>query len=134
MNVIVKHFKERLAERVSDLKTLSGYQTVAIVPFYGDSIDTALESAFKATNNIGGSWSMNPQEWESVAGKIPNPDYDPKITRVANLPNTPGGLRGLRSSSVGDLFEINGVDYVVMGMGFKPLLEVIELNDDAFLL
>jgi hypothetical protein len=76
------------------------YKLVAEV----DSDD--LEFAWRWTNNVDSSWSMEPQS--HVAVKAPLHVLDGKTC-------------GLRSSSVGDVFEKNGALFAVCNIGFTPL-------------
>lgn len=77
-----------------------------------------LECGYLWTQNIEGSWSRGP----TVGGR-PNGDYRPTVTVRTALPVVDGRTYGLRSSSVGDVFMIDGKAFVVAGMGFEPLPE-----------
>ncbi len=57
-----------------------------------------LEVAWRLTNHIDTSWSMNPAD----------------IVKVVGSDN-------VRSSMVGDIFIQNGIKYVVANVGFKPI-------------
>ncbi len=83
-------------------------------------IDEALERAWALSQNIEGSWSKGPVlVWEGQS--MPNNDYDPGIEVIAPLPMHQGREYGHRSSSVGDVFEIEGRKFVAEGFGFKEL-------------
>jgi hypothetical protein len=69
----------------------------------------ALEVAYRWTQNFEDSWSI----------KDGNPDNSDAVTIEAPLPVYAGRTYGLRSTSVGDEMEINGVRYVVASFGFK---------------
>jgi hypothetical protein len=91
---------------------------VHVANFESDHEDLAdaLEAAYHASNNIHGSWSRGPSFPD---GEV-NGDYSPAIERIAPLPVLDGKVYGLRSSSVGDLFQIGDAFHEVAGMGFKP--------------
>ena len=74
-----------------------------------------LEYAWRYTNNVDGSWSM----------KIGS-DANDNVTVLADLPvsKRTGNPMGLRSSMMGDRFEIDGVEYKVAMSGFKQVEKV----------
>jgi hypothetical protein len=78
---------------------------------------TALEFAFRRTQNIDGSWSHGP-EYED---RRENPDHHPAVTRLAPLPEIEGRRYGLRSSMMGDVFEIDGRRFRCAAMGFERI-------------
>jgi hypothetical protein len=82
----------------------------------------ALEYAYRATQNIEGSWSKGPAiEWE---GKIHNnPDFNPNIKVIQPLHEKNGKTYGLRSTSVGDEMIMAGKVFRVASFGFKPVEE-----------
>ena len=65
--------------------------------------------------NVDGSWSMK------IGG-----DANDNVTVLADLPvsKRTGNTMGLRSSMMGDRFEIDGVEYKVAMMGFKKVEKV----------
>ena len=71
------------------------------------SLSEKLEYAYRWTNNVMGSWSRTDIE--------DNGDYNPNVTRLAPLHE--GGY-GLRSTSMFDIMEVDGVEYEVLGFGF----------------
>lgn len=100
------------------------YSVVGEFSYEGSDVEKALDAAWKASNNIEGCWSMSIAEFREYFGESDNPDYDPRMKRVGELVKSGDKVFGLRSSKVGDLFEIDGVDYVVRGMGFAKLSEI----------
>ena len=74
-------------------------------------VEEALEYAYRWTNNVMGSWSRSDLE--------DNGDYNPNVTRVADLHE--GGM-GLRSTSVGDMMHVDGRSFEVAMMGFQELV------------
>ena len=78
----------------------------------------ALEYAYRATQNIEGSWSKGPAiEWD---GEIHNnPDYNPNITVIQPLHEKNGNTYGLRSTSMGDEMIMDGQVFRVASVGFK---------------
>jgi len=96
-------------------------RTVAFVNVPDDMpVMTALEYAYKRTNNIEGSWSKGETfEWEGET--FVNPDYSSDVTVMAPLPVSDGKEYGLRSTSVGDQMLIGTIKYKVAPMGFKPI-------------
>ena len=91
-----------------------GYTPVALVnAVYINNVNEALEYAWRYTNNVDGSWSM----------KIGS-DANDNVTVLADLPvsKRTGNPMGLRSSMMGDRFEIDGVEYKVAIAGFKEVV------------
>ena len=83
------------------------------------TLDDALERAWRLIQNIGGSWSRGPK----LIDGSPNGDFSPEIEVVAPLIVRDGQTFGLRSSMVGDVFEIDGGDrYRVEGFGFAKIV------------
>ena len=77
------------------------------------SVEAALEYAYRWTNNIDGSWSRR--------DLAPNNDFNPAVTVIAPLPVTDDGKTlGLRSSSMGDRFVVDGKNYRCAMFGFEP--------------
>jgi hypothetical protein len=74
----------------------------------------ALETAWRRTNNINGSWSRGP----SFEDGSTNHDFHESVTVHAPLPVHKGQTYGLRSSMVGDVFEVAGRRFRVAMMGF----------------
>lgn len=106
MKVIVKHM-----ERNEITGNTEGFTPVAEVVAEGfNDVMDALEYAFRWTNNVMGSWSRNDIE--------DNGDYNPNVTRLAPLHE--GGY-GLRSTSMFDRMEVDGVEYEVAAFGFKEV-------------
>lgn len=79
----------------------------------------ALEYAYFRSQNIQGSWSKGPEI--SWAGElVANEDYSPDIEVVAPLKVSESGVvYGFRSSSVGDIFVLEGMIFVCASSGFK---------------
>ena len=82
-------------------------------------IERALDHAWRRTNNVDGSWSQGP--W-LAGGAERNGDFSEDVTRIAPLPTHLGRTYGLRSSAVGDVFEIDGRRWEVASVGFKELI------------
>ena len=84
-----------------------GFTPVAEVNFAdGHNVTDVLEYAFRWTNNVMGSWSKK-------IGEDANDDVTVLVEREDGM--------GLRSSMMGDRFEIDGVDYRVALAGFKEV-------------
>ena len=75
------------------------------------SVESALEYAYRWTNNVMGSWSRDDLE--------DNGDYNPAVKRVADLHKD--GM-GLRSTSMGDMMHVDGRSFEVAMMGFQELV------------
>ena len=75
------------------IEVFHGDDQVAIVITPDDNVESALDYAFRWTQNLEGSWS-----------RPENPDHNDRVTVVAPLPVRNGKTYGLRSSMVGDLF------------------------------
>jgi hypothetical protein len=105
-----------------EIKVYHENRPVALVKI-PDGMDTeeALEYAFRWTNNIEGSWTKGPEfDWNHEP--IKNMDYNPNVTRLAELEEVDGMIYGLRSSMMGDVFEVVGGDrYRVAMLGFELL-------------
>lgn len=90
---------------------------------------TALEFAFRRTQNIAGSWSQGPRlpdlHGRTDASGEPitwqNDDHHPAVTLLAPLHVEDGKTYGLRSSMMGDVFEVAGRRYRVAAMGFTEI-------------
>jgi len=109
MKVTVKHM-----ERDEMTGDVIGFTPVAVVNAFDiDDIDQALEYAYRWTNNITGSWSIQ----EETIGDYENHDLNHYVTVLVKRED---GL-GLRSTSMGDRMEINGVEYRVAMVGFKEV-------------
>ena len=80
------------------------------------TVEAALELAWRLIQNIDGSWSRGPK----LGDGSPNRDFSPDVEVVAPLPVIDGKTFGLRSSMVGDVFEIGGDRYRVANRGFVP--------------
>lgn len=86
----------------------------------------ALEYVYRITQNINGSWSKG----EFFDDGTQNHDYNQDIRVVADLDVIDGITYGLRSTSMGDVVELQGQRYVVAAMGFKLEAEAVE--EDLF--
>jgi hypothetical protein len=74
-----------------------------------DDINTALEFAWRSTQNIDGSWST-----------YGSPDWNPLTTVRLPLPtNAQGQTIGLRSSCVGDMFKVGDRTFYCADFGFE---------------
>lgn len=84
------------------------------------SVNSALEYAFRWTNNIDGSWSQGELvNWEGTM--VDNPDFNRNVEVIAPLPTHLGRTYGLRSSSVNDIFQIGEKSYQVASFGFNEV-------------
>ena len=102
-------------------------ETVAKVAVGNRKGMLALEYVYRVTQNIEGSWSKG----ELFEDGTPNPDYNPDIQLTTMLDTDEDGRTwGLRSTSMGDVIELQGKRWVIAAMGFKPEEEVKE--DDLF--
>ena len=100
MKITVKHM-----EMNSETGDVEGFTPVAIVDAYAfNEVEEALEYAWRYTNNVMGSWSLK-------IGEDANDDVTVLVEREDGM--------GLRSSMMGDRFEVDGVDYRVALAGFK---------------
>lgn len=88
--------------------------TVAFLEVGDMNTNDALNYAFRATQNINGSWSKG----EFVDGER-NYDYDENITVMKELPIVKGRELGLRSTMVGDQILVGNNKYEVDFVGFK---------------
>jgi len=104
MKIIVKHM-----EMNEMTGAVEGYTPVAVVDAYAfNEVNEALEYAWRYTNNVMGSWSLK-------IGEDANDDVEVLVKREDGM--------GLRSSMMGDRFEVDGVDYRVALAGFKRVEE-----------
>ena len=102
-------------------------ETVAKVAVGNRKGMLALEYVYRVSQNIEGSWSKG----EFFDSGEPNPDYNPDIQLTTDLTVDEEGVTwGLRSTSMGDVIELQGKRWVIAAMGFKPEEEVTE--DDLF--
>jgi len=102
MKIIVKHM-----ERNEITGDVEGFTPVAEVNFpAGHNVTDVLEYAFRWTNNLMGSWSKK-------IGEDANDDVTVLVEREDGL--------GLRSTSMFDRMEVNGVEYEVGMVGFKEV-------------
>jgi hypothetical protein len=89
--------------------------TVAEVETTLNTVDEALEYAYRWTNNVMGSWSR-PEKTFSNGDK--NGDYNPAVTTLAPLHD---GM-GLRSTSMGDEMIVDGKTFKVAMLGFEEVV------------
>jgi hypothetical protein len=114
MKVLVQH-----ATFNNETGEVLGYTDVALVNANSkESVEEALEYAYRYTNNVMGSWSI-PEQYLPLrdGGTTENGDYNPDVTVLCTRPN---GM-GLRSSMIGDRFIIDDVVYKCDVFGFKEL-------------
>lgn len=82
------------------------------------SVEEQLEYAYRWTNNVMGSWSIQSEFLSS--GK--NGDYNENVTVMAPLPVDDRGQEwGLRSTSMGDQMLIGNTKYEVAMCGFEKI-------------
>jgi hypothetical protein len=80
---------------------------------------TALDYAFRWTNNVGGSWSIKDPDLRSQ-----NPDFNENVEILMPLQRDASGRAwGHRSTSVGDILVTDRERYVVTSVGFQRLQE-----------
>ena len=85
----------------------------------------ALDYVYRITQNIEGSWSKG----EHFEDGTLNPDYNEDIRLTTDLTvDEEGTVWGLRSTSMGDIIELQGRRYVVAAMGFKLESELEEAD------
>ena len=102
MKIIVKHM-----EMNENTGAVEGFTPVAVVDAWQfNDVEEALEYAWRYTNNVMGSWSLK-------IGEDANDDVEVLVKREDGY--------GLRSSMMGDRFEVDGVDYRVAMAGFKKV-------------
>ena len=102
MKIIVKHM-----EMNRETGDVEGFTPVAAVNAWQfNDVNEALEYAWRYTNNVMGSWSLK-------IGEDANDDVEVLVKREDGM--------GLRSSMMGDRFEVDGVDYRVAMAGFKKV-------------
>jgi hypothetical protein len=102
MKIIVKHMEQN-----RETGDVEGFTPVAVVDAYAfNEVEEALEYAWRYTNNVMGSWSLK-------IGEDANDDVEVLVKREDGM--------GLRSSMMGDRFEVDGVDYRVAMAGFKKV-------------
>ena len=95
----------------------------------GQSRIQDLETIFRLTNNIDGSWSQGSKIWTSSGDCIVNEDYDERICTIVPLPVHKGRRYGLRSTSVGDHVKTDcGELWICASMGWKQVDELVENN------
>ena len=107
MKVTVQHI-----EQDRNTGAVVGFTDVAEVNvWHTEDVDAALEYAYRYTNNVDGSWSME------IGG-----DANDDVTVLAPLLVTADGRKmGLRSTSMFDRMVVNGKTYKVDMMGFKEV-------------
>ena len=111
MKVTILHFPDSIrrdmaatvsSEEVVNLATehLSDYDEIAVLDLYDDRVDHILNSTYRITQNDGSNWICVADSFES------------NIVYKDNA----------RSSSVGDIFMVDGVNYVVVSHGFERIV------------
>jgi hypothetical protein len=87
-------------------------------PANEDHLYMALERAWRFTQNLHGSWSRGP----TFEDGTPNHDHSEFVTvRQPLHQDGSGGTYGLRSSSMGDVFQVGDQLFRAVTIGFKPL-------------
>lgn len=104
MQVTVKHMERD--EITGDVIGFTPVALVDVTDFSNHSVEEQLEYAFRYTNNVMGSWSKK-------IGADANDDVTVLVEREDGY--------GLRSTSMGDRMEIDGVEYRVAMVGFKEV-------------
>jgi len=90
--------EEKLVKIVKD--NLDKYPIVAIMTLEGE-LHEMLNDAYRLTNSVEEAWYTNPELLQNGLVDVPE--------------------EGCRSTSVGDIISVDGVDYMVDGFGFKAL-------------
>lgn len=98
---------------------VKGFRDVAIVDASRcETVEEALEYAYRYTNNVMGSWSIKEEYLPLHDGSmIENGDYNEDVTVLYTRPD---GM-GQRSSMMGDRFVVDGVVYKCAAFGFKEV-------------
>ena len=93
--------------------------TVALVEVDDNmSVEEQLEYAYRWTNNVMGSWSIQTKSLSSGE----NGDYNENVTVIAPLPVDDRGQEwGLRSTSMGDQMLVGNTKYEVAMCGFEKI-------------
>lgn len=104
MQVTVKHMERD--EITGDVIGFTPVALVDVTDFSNHGVNEQLEYAFRYTNNVMGSWSKK-------IGADANDDVTVLVEREDGL--------GLRSTSMGDRMEVDGVEYRVAMVGFKEV-------------
>ena len=100
-------------------------ETVAKIDVGNRTGQSALDYVYRVTQNIEGSWSKG----EYFDDGTLNPDYNEDIRLTTMLDTDEDGVTwGLRSTSMGDVIELQGRRYVVAAMGFKLESELEEAD------
>ena len=106
MQVTVKHMERN--EITGDVTGFTSVALVDVTDFSNHGVEEQLEYAYRYTNNVMGSWSKK-------IGEDANDDVTVLIEREDGL--------GLRSTSIGDRMEVNGIEYRVAIAGFKEIMK-----------
>lgn len=113
MRVTVQHMIQN-----SKTGDVEGFRDVALVTCDHDTVEEALEYAYRYTNNVMGSWSIKETEFTLRDGStMENGDYNDDVTVLYTRPDR----MGQRSTMMGDRMTVNGKTYRVAMMGFKEL-------------
>lgn len=95
----------------------------------GQSRIQDLETVFRLTQNIEGSWSQGSKIWTSSGDCILNEDYDERVCTIVPLPVHKGRRYGLRSTSVGDHIKTDcGELWICASVGWERVDELVENN------
>ncbi len=95
----------------------------------GQSRIQDLETVFRLTQNIEGSWSQGSKIWTSSGDCILNEDYDERVCTIVPLPVRKGRRYGLRSTSVGDHIKTDcGELWICASVGWERVDELVENN------
>lgn len=113
MKVTVQHINQN-----EITGAVEGFTDVAVVNAVDiDDVNEALEYAYRWTQNITGSWSIQ----EETIGDYENHDFNHWVTVLAPLHVINGRTYGLRSTSMFDRMVANGKTYKVDMIGFKEV-------------
>lgn len=85
-------------------------------------VENALAMAWRAFQNLDGSWSQGEMIFDDRGCGWDNPDYDERIEVIKPLAKDyRGQVYGHRSAMIGDIFEIDGEQHRVASFGFDRL-------------
>ena len=87
-------------------------------------LESNIDFAYRVTQNIEGSWSKG----RYFSNNKVNEDYSPYVKTIAPLHTDKDGKEwGLRSTSIGDVYVLEGKAYVVNGR--ENRLELVDLEE-----
>lgn len=106
----IEVYHQKINELTAEVVGFEHVANVHVDKAHASDIVSALEYAYRFTNNVDGSWSKK-------IGLDANDD----VEVIGSLPVINGTEYGIRSSSMGDVFKIDDDEYQVAMIGFKKL-------------